>query len=417
MIDVEIQNKSVRFRLRQFSIAFIISGTALGMYFNFFIGNFGWNNIIMAFSILFLPNWAQLKSLKLPSFNINYGILLFFQLLCMSYLALSKIPPELSKGQLYIFHMFVVSSIISFMSLRMSDLDLDMIVRYSWLLTFSCTIFCFISCVSGIYYIENAKTHGDEGYQSILSSLTMSGACVSNIICSMILKPNNKFVIWCRFLSIVLSIVCLFLVGKRTPLLVSLLAILIYIWRTSEFKFVIKKKYIKYIFAGIVGLGILLSNEIVWEPVWQLFERSFYGIHDMIYGTSKSGDAAVMRFEVRQWAFDLIDTKFNLFNYIFGYGYMTRWLDNPVLQAYLDMGLLGFSVYLGYVIIYPTVIMFSKISRNRFILFACLLNCYNIFSAFNSGHPYGYTKWWSVIFLIFVVRHCYVQHGKTDYCL
>ena len=408
---------SLRFELRQLAIALIITGAALGMYLNFFVDNLGWNNIIIVFSMIFLPNWTQLKSFKLPSVDINFVILLFFQCLCVFYLSLSELPTGLSRGQLYIFHLFVVAFIISVMSLKSIDINFNIIIKYSWLLTFICTILCFVCCVSGIYYIEEAKVHNGTGDESVLSPLTMTGACVTNILCCLFVKSERKSVIWARFISVILSVICLFLVGKRTPLLVSILIVMIYAWRTSKFKLRIKKKYVIYLFLSIVCICLLFSDDTIRDTVYYLFERSFDGIHDMIYGTSKSGDAAVMRFRARQWTYDLIETKFDLFNYIFGYGYMTRWLDNPVLQAYLDMGLIGFFVYFGYVIVYPIIILFSKISRNRFVLFISLLGCYNIFSAFNSGHPYVYTKWWTVIILIFVVKYCYAQYGKTDYYL
>lgn len=66
------------FEFRQISIALIITGGALGMYLNFFIGNYGWNNILMMFSIIFLPNWYKLLSFKLPFYNINYVVLFYF---------------------------------------------------------------------------------------------------------------------------------------------------------------------------------------------------------------------------------------------------------------------------------------------------------------------------------------------------
>lgn len=36
-------NKSIRFKLRQLGLALIITGAALGMYLNFFLGDYGWN--------------------------------------------------------------------------------------------------------------------------------------------------------------------------------------------------------------------------------------------------------------------------------------------------------------------------------------------------------------------------------------
>ena len=51
-----------------------------------------------------------------------------------------------------------------------------------------------------------------------------------------------------------------------------------------------------------------------------------------------------MRYESREWAFDYIE-NFNFFEFPFGAGYMTRWLDIPILQSFLDMGIID-SLYM-----------------------------------------------------------------------
>ena len=392
------------FKFRQISIALIITGGALGMYLNFFMGNYGWNNILMMFSIIFLPNWNKLLSLKLPFYNINYIILFLFQLLCLFCLSICVLPADLSKSQLYIFHLFIIGVLISFMSLRQKDIDFKSIINYSWGFTSICSLCCFICCITGIYAIEYAHTHSGTGYNSILSPLTMSGACSTNIICCLFLHPRKKWLNIIKFIIFFVSIASLFMVDKRTPLVITILILVAYFWRASKFNLKIRKSYIVYTIIFIAILLLLLSNPIINEAVLNLFTHTIDGIKDMLFGTSKSGDAAVARFEARQWAFNFIDNEFSFINYILGYGYMTRWLDIPLLQSFLDLGIIGFVIYLCYVVLYPIVILFSKYSRNPFVLFVCFLNFHTVFSSLNSGHPYYHTKWWPVIFLIFVVQ-------------
>lgn len=162
-------NKSIRFKLRQLGLALIITGAALGMYLNFFLGDYGWNSYIMFASIVLLPNYNNLLNFRLPSYCIDLGGILYFQILCIFYLYSSVLPDELSKTQLYTFHLFTIGCIISLMSLKTSDLNFSLIVGYSWILTSVCTILCFICYVSGIYSIEYAKVHSGQGYMSILS--------------------------------------------------------------------------------------------------------------------------------------------------------------------------------------------------------------------------------------------------------
>ena len=397
-------NKSIRFKLRQLGLALIITGAALGMYLNFFLGDYGWNSYIMFASIVLLPNYNNLLNFRLPSYCIDLGGILYFQILCIFYLYSSVVPDELSKTQLYTFHLFTIGCIISLMSLKTSDLNFSLIVGYSWILTSVCTILCFICYVSGIYSIEYAKVHSGQGYMSILSELTMTAACTTNIICGLFLNPSKKTLAILRNILFILSIISLFLLEKRTPIIISALIIAAYIWRISNISLRIKVKYLNYTFIIIIGLLLLLSNPDVINHVATIFDNIINGISDMLNGTSKSGASATMRYESREWAFDYIE-NFNFFEFLFGAGYMTRWLDIPILQSFLDMGIIGFIIYAWFTFIYPILIFLSKKSTNKFVLFACFLNFYTVFSAFNSGHPYSHVKWWPVILLIIIVMH------------
>ena len=81
---------------------------------------------------------------------------------------------------------------------------------------------------------------------------------------------------------------------------------------------------------------------------------------------------------------------------------MLKWIDNPVLQSYLDMGIIGFILYFSIVVIFPIRSFFSL--KNNLALFAILICLYNIFSAFSSGNPYLYIKYVPVVFLAFTMN-------------
>lgn len=82
---------------------------------------------------------------------------------------------------------------------------------------------------------------------------------------------------------------------------------------------------------------------------------------------------------------------------------MVKWLDIPILQAYLDMGIIGFFFYLYYVLLLPIISIIKASATNVAIQFASFNAFYSIFSAFNSGNPYGYNKWIPIVVLVFVL--------------
>lgn len=113
------------------------------------------------------------------------------------------------------------------------------------------------------------------------------------------LESIKKTLAILRNILFILSIISLFLLEKRTPIIISALIIAAYIWRISNISLRIKVKYLNYTFIIIIGLLLLLSNPDVINHVATIFDNIINGISDMLNGTSKSGASATMRYESR----------------------------------------------------------------------------------------------------------------------
>ena len=61
-----------------------------------------------------------------------------------------------------------------------------------------------------------------------------------------------------------------------------------------------------------------------------------------------------MRVDIRRKASFIFSTDFSLVNYFFGNGYMTMYMDQPLLQCVFDMGLVGVFVYI-YNVLYVSI--------------------------------------------------------------
>ncbi|MBD5584536.1 MAG: hypothetical protein HDQ88_05595 [Clostridia bacterium] len=280
------------------------------------------------------------------------------------------------------------------------------IVFYSWIFSWICLVFCGISLGTGAYFIEFAKMHDGTGYQSILLDLTMAGNLYTLVVCSIFYLNHGKSKQTIAMIGIILSLIFIIILGKRTPLLVSICLIILYILKFHGFTGKIKKSIVCYVGILLIILMILVVKiQGLSEQIGLVWEHSIGGVLDMINGTSTTGAAAVARYKFRQWAYMYIENNFTPFNYIFGAGFMTKWLDAPLLQAYLDMGIIGFCFYFYYVIVKPLRITFSKLSKNSLVFWGCALNFYNILSAFNSGIPYGHVRWIPLIGLLLTIHY------------
>ena len=385
---------------RPMAMGLIIVGAALGMYMNFYFGNIGWNNILMFAAILMLPNWRNILNFRLPFVNRTFKIILIFQFVCIIYMMMGGII----DGTFLTYMVFTILMVLGIMSQNRNDMPLCKIIWYSWIFGWICLLFCCCCLISGAYFIEYAHLHDGSGYQSILIDLTMAGNLYTFIACCLYYLKGSKKEAGFSVLGIILGLILIVILGKRTPLLISFIAISVYLFRFYPISRKINKKTILYFVA--VGFIIIFLFQIpgLSMAFKLVIERSVNGIIDMIHGTSSTGAAAVERYKLRDWAFDYIDNNFTLVNYIFGAGYMTKWLDAPLVQAYLDMGIIGICIYSYYVIIKPIKITFSKLSKYPIVYWGCALNFYNIFSALNSGIPYGHLRWIPLIVLILTLR-------------
>jgi hypothetical protein len=190
----------------------------------------------------------------------------------------------------------------------------------------------------------------------------------------------------------------LFAAGKRTPIAVSAIAVLLYFYKIGIIKD--RLKYFAFFVVLIAALSFNINSiQVALNEFWNNFYKGVFNILGNTEVRDTSG-SAILRYEARQWAYDYITSKFNFFNYIFGAGYMTRWLDNSILQAYLDMGIIGFIFYIRLVIVFPVKIMSNK-NINLIVLFAAFFCLYHILCATSSGNPYLYINFTSIVLLAF----------------
>ena len=270
------------------------------------------------------------------------------------------------------------------------------------MLSITCVLldyFCFAQGLVGDYTEVISIFNNDD---NILERFTMSSACLTNIICSLFLSRKARWVQIIAVLSIILDFYIITLIGKRTPLIISFVIVVSYLLKN---RISFKLSYVVYaILIYFIVVYVFFRNSVVNVQLTSVIDNIGRGVEDMISG-SETDDfgSAVARYEARVFAIDYIRFNFSPLNYIFGGGYMVKWLDIPILQAYLDMGIIGFFFYLYYVLLLPIISIIKASATNVAIQFASFNAFYSIFSAFNSGNPYGYNKWIPIVVLVFVL--------------
>ncbi len=394
----------VRRTLREFSLTLIIIGGQLGIYMNLLLVNWDWNNKLMLIAIALLPNWKNIITLKFPSFSKRMQLMALFFTIVILYILWNPMNDYRIRMFLFVFAM-----LIGLASLNIQDLRFNSIIKQVWFLSFVCAIVGYYLNQSGMMLDIMDSSNSNLAEIARLSALVVGSGCCTGIAAALCYPVKSKYMRWIIISSIVVQILVLLFIGKRTPLITGVLCIMAFLITRSR---AIDIKWIGRVF---VMLGILVAVFVALDSVLDLSKMgndiwvyTISGIHDIINGTTSSGNiSARYRYFYINNGLNYIIENFRWYNYLFGAGIeAAKMTDVPLLQSFVDMGLLGFLIYLYYVVILPFKSIFGKEGRSKFIMFAALLCVYSATSCMNSGYPYGLNQLKPTVFLCFALYYC-----------
>lgn len=384
--------------LPNLGVALSLSGVPIGMYLNYFFKASYFSEIIMIFSLLLIVDYINFFKLQFyKSSRILLGIL-FFQIYTLFYVYYSNNLSYL------LMHLYFIFLIIFLCSRNRSNFSAEIIILYIFWLS-------LVTSILGLYFLYNGYLVGQEAWElrrendtyTVLEVFTVSYGVLLNLICSFyyILKSKKLKIKALLLLIIIVDFYVILFGGKRSPLLVSLVSFLFIFGAIDNIK---KMKILVFIpfFIFIAFIAFIYINSNFIDYFISQYENIVLGIMTLI-GISDISDktgSANYRVYLRDWAIVLINENFTLLNHIFGYGYMTKWLDNPLLQSYIDMGVIGFIFYSFFVLFFPLFVYLKN--KNNLVLTVFFCFClYSIVTIFNSGTPYLYSKFIPIIILAY----------------
>lgn len=393
-------------------IALSLIGVPLGMYFNYLLPFVKWSPIFMFLSVILIISYKNLFLGKLPSYNKWFTILIAFQLLMLIY----GLPSDKLTFQYISFHGYIIFLVLALASNK-NNVSYDKIILFTFYVSALCTFL-------GAYFIWKGLVTGEDAWQLrqdqqdyALEAFTIANGAIINYTSILCLRFKNKFVKVLLLLVFALDIYVLFMSTKRTPVFVAIIIAILYLYRTGSVNKALILKNFRILLLIIIGFVVAYINIEALQKMIDKFAYDFYsGVFNILGNTDirDTSGSAIARYRSREWAYNYIDNNFDAFNYIFGGGYMTRWLDNPLLQSYLDMGVFGFIMYVLLILVFP-IKNYFKIN-NILALFAFLLCIYNIMASISSGNPYLYMKHIPVVFLVFTLnlkaKHLYSSDKK-----
>lgn len=396
-------NKNQDLRL-QCGISLSIVGVVFGMYLNYFIPIIHWSPIIMIVSIILICKPSNIYFLRFDRIPLILKGVIGFQIIMLLYGFISN--GGTMTNQYMFFHFYVIALCISY-SFASSKLLLDKLPTCLFFLS-------FITSVLGAFLSYKELVVGMEVWQMkqenenyALEPFTVAIGALINLFCAYVMSKSSKLMKILFVIAVVLDIYILFDTGKRTPIFIAIVGTLFFLWKKKWFSLANFKKTLVYIPLFLLGFTIAYFSIGEFQIQVANFTENFYkGVLNLFGNTtvSDSTGSAVQRWEARNFMYDYIDNHFSFIEYIFGAGYLIRSLDAPLLEAYLDMGILGFIGYISIVIFYPLKQMLRDQMDDKLLL-ALMISLYPIFSCINSGNPYQYNKYTAVCMIAYMIYY------------
>ena len=396
--------------MSEMGIGMSLISIPLGMIVKIILGNMLFGNLLMAVGLVLMFPYHRIKEgIKL---NLLTGVILFI-ILAFIYYFLSDFDEP-------VYLIYIGVSLIFSMGISLSkyevDFSFDKTILFIWLFSLVTVLgglYCF---ASGTLTIFSGMFDFNEEGDAIYDGLTMGSVCITQMISSFYFiskKEISSTKRICLFLLIIIDFVMTIMAFKRTPLLIATLVIFYYLRRLGYLSMTPKKVF-GILMVILIAVIYVLNNNEVKEAVESIVEYTYEGISNLItgnhtgHGLTNSTD---MRIDNRDQALNMI-AQFDILEYMLGKGFMTFWFDMPLLQSYLDMGVIGFLLFFSYTVILPFYAVFSKNKKNDLVLFCGMLAVPSAICSLTSGHPYFHSIWMHISLLCFVLNANYENNSK-----
>lgn len=217
---------------------------------------------------------------------------------------------------------------------------------------------------------------------------------LANLAANLNLETRNKFLRLSRPILGIISFLLVLTSGKRTVTILFFLYIILWAYNKYTWNEIKKKLYMiipSVIFFIIVIIALSKLSFI--STFFDSFEERFVNGVNIIFGgaTYVYEDSASTRLYMRAKFYDIISSpEYSFLNMLFGKGWMTLYMDCPLLQSYLDMGIIGFLLFIyNYIIRILKNLIKDRRNMNPLYLYGCMIALNPLVCVYHAGIPYS----------------------------
>lgn len=393
-----------------FGLSLCMLGVSLGNFLRV-LTNVNLVILFMIISFICLVNVHNIVRLRFPNMSKGIFLLLLSQVIIVFYMWIGNdVNSRLTKD---VFMYYSVVLIIGVASLPKEHSD--KLVRVYYVMSTINTLLAGYLFFNGFGGMMSGNVNQDyldsleETGKAMIFLYPSAGVFHTKATLSLLKdsKISNKLLRFCIIGFLFFDFVLIISSGKRTVVLIFILSILYYLW--NERRFSSLSNFIKFIPVLVVVFLIikliLPSLPFITDFVDHFIDHLTKGI-DTLFGLDENNydESAATRVEIRKKALDIFNKDFGIVNYIFGKGYMIMYMDQPLLQCFFDMGIVGIFVYVYNVLYVSLKHLKKKTNDSNYFLFK--LSCINIvLTCLTAGTPYGYQMYCPVLFMLYAANN------------
>lgn len=373
--------KELRYKI---GLSLSIIGVTIGMLLNYFLPVVTWSPIIMFLSVLLLLNGKILR-LK-PKLNRFFTAIIFFQLFMIICSILSDYSEPVFYTYLF-YHLYIIA--LAVVMIKNVELrTVNFLSTLFWLSSFV-TIIAAVIAYFDLARLDIQMRRGE----AVLELFTLNIASYANLIAGLcLIRGKTALYKLAIFIFMLIDFYVIVRSGKRSFFAAVFMSIFVYLYK---YHCVIKGLLAGLAFVTFTFVAIPQVRMVTMEMV----TRSVEGFRTVFASKSKAYDydeydSATIRKYNKQVVYDDLENNFGLLNVFVGMGYYYAYIDNPLLESYLDMGVIGFFYYVYLIIVIP-FLFFKKIrgddELSMFILLNTILNLTVIVTNYNPYQYFVYT--------------------------
>lgn len=359
----------------------------------FFATNFSWiSTLISALSILLMIDLNRMMRLKYQRPTVIVWAMFFYSFITLILASLGnqyRSGPYSTINQLFYFAQIIV------LWDRKKDINTEIFLKVAlWImLPFEILSFSLImkngTLTGGLafnYLLKNTETTVG------VSRVTLAAVGFTGFIAALSYKASTRCGKMARYLCMVVSMAVLGLAARRSVFIAVGIAIFLHIRNSStRTTFINKKRMLSFVIWTVILSFVLYrmyaTNATVKEMTDRAIDSLVRGLQTYL-GVNNTDLAASMRREnINTIPSEYLNNS-TFCQFLFGRGYMAKWLDIPFMQAFWDLGLIGGIFYLWIMCLVPIKHLLPK-AENGATMFAQYNLGMSFVECFANGAPYG----------------------------